>query len=141
MNTAHSLSVALLSLAMLLAAVGGSGADANGHVPITTSSPDALQLYLKARDLQDRLQAQESLPYLQQAIEKDPGFAAAYLLAAGAQPTNVGFFEYLNKAVALADQASEGERLQILAADAGAKGQPMKQQEYLLKLVALFPND
>ena len=51
------------------------------------------------------------------------------------------FFEHLNKAVALADKASEGERLLILANQAGANGDAVKQKEYFEKLVAAYPND
>jgi tetratricopeptide (TPR) repeat protein len=47
----------------------------------------------------------------------------------------------LNKAVALADKASEGERLQILATQAANNGDAVKQKEYLEKLVAAYPND
>jgi tetratricopeptide (TPR) repeat protein len=43
--------------------------------------------------------------------------------------------------VSLADKASEGEKLLILAAEAGANGNPTKQKEYLDKLVAAYPND
>jgi Flp pilus assembly protein TadD len=47
----------------------------------------------------------------------------------------------LNKAVSLADKASEGERLMILATQAGANGDVTKQKEYSEKLVAAYPND
>jgi tetratricopeptide (TPR) repeat protein len=47
----------------------------------------------------------------------------------------------LNKAVALADKASEGERLLILATQAGANAEAAKQKELLDKLVAAHPND
>jgi len=51
------------------------------------------------------------------------------------------FFLHLNKAVALAPKVSEGERLLILANEAGANGEVVKQKEYLDNLVALNPND
>jgi len=47
----------------------------------------------------------------------------------------------LNRAVALSAKASEGERLLILANEAGANGQVVKQKEYLDNLIALYSND
>jgi tetratricopeptide (TPR) repeat protein len=43
--------------------------------------------------------------------------------------------------VALADKASDGERMLIQAAEAGANADPAKQKEILDKLVAAYPND
>jgi tetratricopeptide (TPR) repeat protein len=105
-----------------------AGFTGNGKkIPITTLSPEARELYLKGRNLQERLQGQESLQYFEKAIAKDPNFAMAYLNFANSQPTAKGFFEQLGKAVALADKVSEGERLWILGVQAGADGHPMKQ--------------
>jgi superkiller protein 3 len=130
------------ALAAILAVTGipGSGKE-GGKIPITTSSQEAKQLFLKARDLQERLQTQESRQFLEQAVAKDPNFAAAYLLLAFAQSTTNGFYAQIDKAVSLADKVSEGERFWILGQDAGAKGQPMKQREYYQKLVSAYPND
>jgi tetratricopeptide (TPR) repeat protein len=130
--------ISLLLAMPLVVAAAGEKAD---KIPTTTTSKEALELYLKGRDLQDRLQGQESLQLLQQAVAKDPNFAMALVYLAGAQPTTAGFFEYLDKAVQLVDKVSEGERLFILAADAGAKGQALKQIDYLTRLVLLFPKD
>src|ERR671914_331614 len=44
-------------------------------------------------------------------------------------------------AAAVAGKASEGERLLILATEAGANGEASKQKEHLDKLVAAHPND
>jgi tetratricopeptide (TPR) repeat protein len=82
-------------------------------IPITTSSEKALDNYLKGRDLFDKLQAQESIQYFKNAIEEDPDFAVAYLNLSFTVPSAKEFFENLNKAVALADKVSEGEKLWI----------------------------
>lgn len=119
----------------------GYGEAPKGKVPISTSSEEALQLFLQGRDLQERLQVQESLASLQKAVEKDPNFALAYLFLSFAQPTNKEFFEDLDKAVALVDKVSEGEKLWILGQEAGIKGQPMKQRDYFQKLVQAYPDD
>jgi tetratricopeptide (TPR) repeat protein len=117
-----------------------SAADEN-KIPITTSSDQARQSYLKGRDLADRLQARESLPYFQKAVAEDPNFAVAYLNLAGSAQNAKDFFANVNKAVALKDKVSEGERLWILGQEAGSNGFPLKQKDYYQKLVAQYPND
>lgn len=113
----------------------------SGKIPITTSSDEAKKEFVQGRDLTERLQANDSLQHFDKAISLDPTFAAAELARANASPTTKEFFEHLNKAVGLADKVSEGEKLQILAAQAGTNGDTVKQKEYLEKLVATFPND
>ena len=140
-STSRTVGILILAVGLLALAATGYGEAPKGKVPITTSSDEALQLFLKGRDFQERLQVQESLAPLQKAVDKDPNFALAHLFLSFAQPTNKEFFEYLDKAVALADKASEGEKLWILGQEAGAKGQPMKQREYFQKLVQAYPDD
>lgn len=122
----------LCALPLVFAGFSGNGK----KVPITTASQEAREFFLKGRDLQERLQGQEALQYFEKAIAKDPNFAIAYLNFANSQPTAKDFFAQLDKAVALADKASEGERLMILGAQAGANGNPAQQKEYYQKLVA-----
>jgi len=112
-----------------------------GKIPITTQSEEARKEFLQARDLAERLLAQEAIPHYEKAIAADPNFATAELGRANASPTAREFFDHLNKAVATAGKASEGERLLIQATEAGANGNTAKQKEYLDKLVGSFPND
>jgi len=112
-----------------------------GKSPITTSSNEAKEQYLKARSLAETLQGQESLQYYTNAINADSNFAMAYLNRAPNQPTAKAFFADLNKAVSLADKVSEGEKLQILGFEAGVNANPTKQKEYYEKLIAMFPKD
>jgi tetratricopeptide (TPR) repeat protein len=112
-----------------------------GKIPITTSSQEARAEFLQGRDLVDKLQITNSTAHFRKAIELDPNFAAAELALSGAVPTGKEFFEHVDKAAALADKVSNGERLQILAAQAGAQGNPTKQKEYLDQLVAAYPDD
>lgn len=113
----------------------------NDKIPITTSSKDALENYLKGRDLFDKLQAQESEKYFKTAIEADPNFAIAYLNLAFTVPSAKEFFENLNKAVALIDKVSEGEKLWIKGVESGVNGFPMKQRDYYDMLIKKYPND
>ncbi len=114
---------------------------AAGKLSVTTASEEARKEFLQGRDLADKLLIQDSVQHFDKAISLDPNFASAHLARANSSPTAKEFFEHLKHAVSLADKASEGERLQILAAEAGANGDTAKQKEYLDKLVALHPNE
>jgi tetratricopeptide (TPR) repeat protein len=113
----------------------------NGKIPVTTKSDEAKKEFLLGRDFAEKLQAQDSVEHFDKAIALDPEFASAELARANAAATAKEFFDHLNKAVGLEGKASEGEKLLILANQAGANGDVAKQQEYLDKLVAAFPND
>ena len=112
-----------------------------GKVQITAASDEAMQDFLKGRDLFEKLRFQNSLQHFENAIAKDNNFALAYYYHSLANPTNKGFFEDINKAAALADKVSDGERLMILAFQAGVNGDQKKQGEHLAKLVQLYPTD
>ena len=112
-----------------------------GKIPVTTTSEEARKEFLTGRDLSERLLGQESLQHFDKALSLDPDFAAAELARANNSPTAKEFFEHLKKAVALAPKASNGERLQILANQAGANGVVEIQKEYLDQLVSAYPND
>ena len=112
-----------------------------GKIPITTSSEEAKKEFVQGRDMFERLLANDSLQHFDKAVSLDSSFASAELAWANAAPTAKEFFDHLNKAVSLADKVSEGEKLQILATQAGANGDVVKQKEYLEKLVAAFPHD
>ncbi len=113
----------------------------DGKIPVTTTSPEAKAEFLQARDMIEKLQVTDSLPHFRKAIELDPAFAWAELALAQNSPTGTEFFEHLNKAVALAEKASNGERLLILAAQAGTNNDALQQQEYFEQLVTAYPED
>ena len=113
----------------------------NGKIAVTTSSEDARKEFIAGRELAEKLRITDSIPHFDKAISLDPNFALAELNRANVSPTAKEFFEHLNKAVALADKASDGERMLIQANEAGANGNPTKQKEILEKLVAAYPND
>jgi tetratricopeptide (TPR) repeat protein len=65
----------------------------------------------------------------------------AYLYLANNAASAKEFFSSLKKAVFLAGEVSEGERLWILGQDAGNRGKPELQLERYEALVELYPND
>jgi tetratricopeptide (TPR) repeat protein len=133
-----------LALAALIGgqAVAGaqSGGD-SGKVPVTTSSAQARQQYLKGRALGENLRAHDSREFLSQAAAKDPGFALAHYSLALNAPTAKDFFTHLKQAVALTGKVSRGERLMILGLQAGANADSKAQRDYYEQLVAAYPRD
>ncbi|MCU1265540.1 MAG: hypothetical protein JWM21_1858 [Acidobacteria bacterium] len=113
----------------------------SGKIPVTTSSEDAKKEFMAGRDLAEKLLITDSLQHYDKAIALDPNFASAELNRATSSPTAKEFFDHMKKAVSLADKASNGERLLILGAEAGANGNAAKQKEYLEQAVAAYPND
>jgi tetratricopeptide (TPR) repeat protein len=136
--------IAALGNACNKASGGRSSAAASsngGKIPVTTKSEEARNEFLQGRDLFERLLAQDSLQHFDKALALDPDFASAELARANASPTAEEFFDHLKKAVSLADRASEGENLLIIANEAGANGDVNKQKTALDSLVAAYPND
>src|SRR5262249_32261882 len=113
-----------------------SGSSVEGKIPITTKSEEAKHGLRQGRALAKNLLAQDSPTPSDRAIALDPEFAAAELARCNASPTAKEFFEHQERAVNLVEKTSEGERLLILANQAGANGEATKQREYLEKLVA-----
>lgn len=116
-------------------------AENKGAVTLTTSSDEARQLYLEGRTLSENLRAHDGRKKYEQAVVKDPKFAMAHYQLALNSATAKDFFDHLKQAVALADQVSDGERLMILAAEAGGNADAAKALEYQQQLVAKYPND
>ena len=134
-----------LALPSLAHAQGHRAEDHAGHqegkVAVTTDSDEARALFLRARNLAEKLHAADARPVYLEAIAADPNFALAYLGLANAAGSNDEFFDNLEKAVSLVDRVSEGERLMITGLDAGVKGDPEKQLELYKELVGSFPGD
>lgn len=105
------------------------------EMPITASK-EALTLFLEGRTKADNLEDPGTL--FDQAREKDPNFAFAYLFGAR---NNREFRANLAKAVELADKASPGEREWILAAVAQSNGDLVGRKAHLDQLMKLHPGD
>jgi tetratricopeptide (TPR) repeat protein len=118
-----------------------AAASSDGKIPITTKSEEAKTEFLAGRDLSERLLGNESLQHFDKALALDPGFATAELARANNSPTAKEFFAHQLKASMLSDQVSDGEKLLILANEAGSNGEVVKQKDYLEKAVAAYPND
>lgn len=111
------------------------------QLPVTTTSTEALALYQKALDYVENVEYVDARPLLDEAIQKDPGFAMAYALrAVVAGGFNVAQ-ENRDKALSLLDTVSPGERHWIMASKAQADGDVAKMQQHIAELLKLHPND
>jgi tetratricopeptide (TPR) repeat protein len=139
----HTLSVCIASTVLLFTPGPATAQSAGGiaKIPVTTASATAKQEYLKGRTLGENLRAHDSRRFLESAVAKDPSFALAHYSLAQTAPTAKDFFEHLRRAVALAGQASEGERLMILGLQAGANADPTLQQDFYERLATAYPRD
>jgi len=133
--------LALLVIAGAAAGPFAQTAPASGKVAITTSSEDARALYLKGRDLAEKLRATDARRFYEQAAAKDPGFAMAYVGLANTSGTNREFVEAVTKAASLVSKVSDGERHIILGLESGLKNDPAAVLKQYTELVAQFPSD
>lgn len=111
------------------------------EVAITTSSTEARDLFVNGRDKFENTEFATAAPLFDQAIQKDPNFALAYLFRAQSGGGGDVFRRNLDKAVSLADKVSPGERLVILATKANTDGDRAKYKEYLDEILLKFPKD
>ena len=127
--------------ALLPVAAAAQTPAASDKVPVTTASPDARALYLKGRDLLEKLRATDGRKFFEQALAKDKDFALGYIGLANTSGTAKEFIDATTHAATLAPRVSEGERHLILGLEAGLKGDPAGQERHYSELVRLFPND
>lgn len=134
------LPVALVMFALFMVGCSTSPKKSN-TIPITTSSSQARAEFIKGRNLVNSLRTQEATPYFNNAISEDSNFAMAYYMRAQNQTTAAAFFKDLNKAVSLANNVSDGERLMILALQARVEQNPTQVKADYDSLVSLYPED
>jgi tetratricopeptide (TPR) repeat protein len=123
------------------AASGAAQAQATDKVPITTGSAEARDLYLKGRDLAEKLRATDARRYYEQAVQKDQTFAMGYIGLANTSGTTKEFIDAVTRAASLAGSVSPGEQHVIRGLEANMKGDPAGALTHYTELVRLFPKD
>ena len=98
-------------------------------------------MYLKGRDLAEKLRATDARRFYEQAVEKDKNFALGYVGLANTVATTKEFIDAVTRAASLAGGVSEGERHMIGGLEAGLKADPAGTLKHYTELVRLFPND
>ena len=114
------------------------------EMPITTSSKEALQLFLAGLEKYERFEFTAGFELFKDAIQKDPNLALVYAYRAfrapfAGQPDVAR--EQLQKALSLVDKVSEGEKHFIYFIQAFIEGNSSKQKEHIVQLTKLFPSD
>lgn len=109
----------------------------------TTPTLEALRLYSEAERMMRGSDRNRAVPVLEQAIRIDPDFASAHLLLVYVlrdrdEPMRAR--EHLERAVALAEQTSERERLFILATYYRYLGDVEREIETYELLTRLYPD-
>ena len=102
--------VGISAVCLLSVGLAAQDKQAADKIPITTSSAEARQLYVKGRDLAEKLRATDARRFYEQAVEKDKNFALAYVGLANTSGTTKEFIDAVTRATSLASGVSEGER-------------------------------
>src|SRR5262249_30444344 len=105
-------------------------------IPITSKSPQAIDEFKQGRELFENLRPAEALEHFKKAIEIDSGFAQAHAYMGFLVPGSEGSAE-LDKALQLAQNLPEAERIAVEAMVAGRRGDDAKVAELEKKLVQL----
>jgi tetratricopeptide (TPR) repeat protein len=121
--------------------VSDGGIAVDGKVPITTTSQEARALFVRGRALSEMLKAHDGRALFEQAIAKDSTFAMGEYYLATTAPTAKELVVHMNRALALASKASDGERLMILALQARSTSDPAKAKQYAETLATKYPQD
>ena len=111
------------------------------EVTITTSSKEALALFQKGRDKWEDNESVAAASLLDQAIQKDPGFAMAYAYRARSGGGVAVSRQNLDKALGLAEKVSPAEKHWILATEAFLDGNSTKAKQEIDELLKLYPED
>jgi len=131
-----------VAFSLLMLVQIGCQTGVEGEIAITTKSGEARKLFMEGRQLFEDIRFDEASEIFSKAIEADPDFALAHFYRSrGANTSAKDRQEHLDKAVALAPNASEGERLMIEARQANLDNNQIKAIELNEQLVEKFPDD
>ncbi|HEV2990659.1 MAG TPA: tetratricopeptide repeat protein, partial [Candidatus Angelobacter sp.] len=118
-----------------------SQATANKEVPLTTSSPEARQLFLKGREARENWHLPEALDAWRAAAQKDPKFALAHVYVSFYTPDPKEELSARSAAKRLATGASPGEQLLIRWFTGAKEGDFIPAIFAMNDLLAQFPKD
>ncbi|HYF29500.1 MAG TPA: tetratricopeptide repeat protein [Chitinophagaceae bacterium] len=138
----YSMMKPLLHVLIILLFVFPVNLKAQSLIPVTSKDPEAIALFRKAFHAADESETKEAEKLYLQALEKDTGFALAYMQLALLQGEFSKRTAYMTRAMQHINSVSEGERLWILGRNAFyGNGKREDEFGYFEKLVALHPED
>lgn len=112
-----------------------------GEMPITTSSEEALNLFMDGRNYFEQVEFNKAAPLFEKAVKADPNFALAYLYRSISGGGLAVTRPNINKAVALIPKVSKGEGQLIMFVKAQFDSKTDLQKKHLQQLLNLFPSD
>ena len=110
------------------------------EIPVTSKSPEAIELFKKGRALVENVRNAEAALELNHALSLDPDFVSARAYLGLATPGAEGL-KLIEDASAKAANLPEAERLLIDATLAGRRGEFAKATAALVQLTEKVPND
>lgn len=111
------------------------------EIPITTTSDEARQLFLQGRDRSENIELNKAAALFDQAIQKDPKFALAYIYRSMSGGGSAVALENRIKALALIGTVTQGEQLLMKYTAARANQHTAQAKQYLDSLLVAFPMD
>ena len=107
--------LAIMAMSMVLAMPLFGFADGliKGDIPITSSSGEALELFIQGRDAFEMGRLNDAMILLDKATQKDGRFASAWLYKAYASGSDADWKNNMEKAYRFKTYASEGEKILI----------------------------
>lgn len=112
------------------------------EMPISTTSEEAKQLFIQARDYYENIEFQKSLKLLDDAIAMDTNFALAYLYKGLVSGSLSKLSTNIERAVLLAENVTNGEQLLInMTKSSNLDNDQQKSNDYLDRLIVMFPED
>jgi len=130
-----------LSLAGYARPLPTEEAAASNDMPMTTSSSEARELFLQGRDYRENWHMPQALQAWQNAVQKDPNFALAYLFISMHTPDPKAEAEARAIAKRLAPKASHAEQLMIQWFTSAKEGNFVAAIAAMNDLVELYPKD
>ena len=130
----------LLVLIFLVPNLSLAQPENDGEIPVTTVSEEARATFLEARDAQDMGRFEDARELLDEAIEKDPNFALAYLYKALSANSPAEWSTNIDKAVAKKSYVSKGEQLMIDIDVTYLRNDADKRFELSKQLAAEYPS-
>lgn len=111
------------------------------EMPVTTSSKEALKLFMTARDKIENIEFNAAIELLDKSIEKDPNFALAYVYRSMAGGGFNAAWPHLQKAIKLVEKVTPGEKAFIMYNKAASENDGRNQIKYLNQLLEMYPKD
>ena len=134
--------VKILGTTALLLLLSTSALWTQEKMPVTTSSKEARQLFMEAREAYEMFKYERATSLFEKALELDPSFAMAHIYIAMNERRNTDLARmHLNEALDRLSQISRGEKHRILYIQSFFESNEKSRKKHLQALLELYPKD